>query len=121
MTPEERELKNKRIRESVKATREKRKNQRAMVFIMFEMDRDTHAALNMIILALEPLPAYWWRAPEFKPLNSVKSISSGLTVRESAVINHAGLHSIAGNVSRLVTPDTRVSDGGDYPIAVSGQ
>ena len=60
--------------------------------------------------------------PEFKPLNSVKSINSGLTVRESAVINHAGLHSIAGNVSRLVTPvGTLVSDGGDYPIAVSGQ
>ena len=34
MTPEERELKNKRISESIKATREKRRNQRAMVFIM---------------------------------------------------------------------------------------
>ena len=33
MTPEERELKNKRISESIKATREKRKNQHAMVFI----------------------------------------------------------------------------------------
>lgn len=34
MTPEERELKNKHISESIKATREKRKTQRAMVFIM---------------------------------------------------------------------------------------
>ena len=34
MTPEERKLKNKRISESIKATREKRKNQHAMVFIM---------------------------------------------------------------------------------------
>ena len=33
MTPEERGLKNKRISESIKATREKRKSQRAMVFI----------------------------------------------------------------------------------------
>ena len=31
MTPEERELKNKRISESIKATREKRKNQHAKV------------------------------------------------------------------------------------------
>ena len=86
----------------------------------FEMDRDTHAALNMIILALEPLPANWWRLPEFKPLNSVKRINSGLTVRESAVINHADLHSIAGNVSRLVTLDgTLVPDGGYCPVVVS--
>ena len=43
-------------------------------------------------------------------------------MRESAVINHAGLHSIAGNVSRLVTLfDTLVSDGGDSPIAFPGQ
>ena len=34
MTPEERKQKNKRISESLKATREKRKTQRAMVFIM---------------------------------------------------------------------------------------
>ena len=34
MTPEERELKNKRISESIKSTRDKRKNQHAMVFIM---------------------------------------------------------------------------------------
>jgi len=88
----------------------------------FEMDRDTHAALNMIILALEPLPANWWRLSEFKPLNSVKRINSGLTVRESAVIKHAGLHSITGNVSRLVTLfDTLVPDGGDSPIAFPGQ
>ena len=88
----------------------------------FEMDRDTHAALNMIILALEPLPAYWWRLSEFKPLDSVKRINSGLTVRESAVIKHAGLHSIAGNMSRLVTPvSTLVSDGEDCPIAFPGQ
>ena len=88
----------------------------------FEMDRDTHAALNMIILALEPLPAYWWRLSEFKPLDSVKRMNSGLTVRESAVINHAGLHSIAGNVSRLVTPvGTLVSDGDYCPIAFPGQ
>ena len=40
----------------------------------FEMDRDTHAALNMIILALEPLPAYWWRLSEFKPLDSVNGL-----------------------------------------------
>ena len=33
MTPEERELKNKHISESIKATREKRKHQHAMVFI----------------------------------------------------------------------------------------
>ena len=86
------------------------------------MYRDTHAALNMVILSLEPLPAYWWRLPEFKPLNSVKRINSGLTVRESAVIKHAGQHSIAGNVSRLVTlVDTLVSDGEDSPIAVPGQ
>ena len=88
----------------------------------FTMDRDTHAALNMIILALEPLPAYWWRLPEFKPLNSVKRINSGSTVRESAVINHADPHSIAGNARRLVTLDgTLVSDGGDSPIAAPGQ
>ena len=88
----------------------------------FTMDRDAHAALNMIILALEPLPVNWWRLPEFKPLNSVKRINSGLTVRESAVINHAGQHSIAGNVSRLVTLDgTLVPDGGDSPIAVPVQ
>ena len=43
-------------------------------------------------------------------------------MRESAVINHAGLHSIAGNVSRLVTPvDTLVSDGDYCPIAFPGQ